>query len=121
MKRYIRKIGIQVLAIIMIGLWGLLSFNQTVNIHFHRLPNGTLVSHAHPYNKTNDSQPIKTHHHSKFELFFLKNVEITGFLSDDSICFLTVGYSEKMIVFQENHFQLFSSHYTSDRAPPFVL
>ena len=44
--------------------------NKILNTHVHQLSNGRWVYHAHPYNKTDDSKPIKTHAHSANELTF---------------------------------------------------
>ena len=49
--------------------------NKSVNIHSHLLADGNVVTHAHPYNKTNDSKPIKSHHHTKSELLFLEQLK----------------------------------------------
>jgi len=49
--------------------------NKAVFTHSHLLLNGQVISHAHPYNKTNDSAPFKLHHHTQTELFFYENLE----------------------------------------------
>lgn len=44
--------------------------NKILYTHVHQLSNGSWVLHAHPYNKTHDTKPIKTHAHSANELTF---------------------------------------------------
>ncbi|HTN68787.1 MAG TPA: hypothetical protein VLZ33_04925, partial [Dysgonamonadaceae bacterium] len=67
----------------MIGLTGILIVNIIVFTHIHQLDDGTIVEHAHPYKKADDSAPLKTHHHSNAELFLFQNSNIlfiTGFI-----------------------------------------
>lgn len=49
-----------------------LFLNASINRHFHLLPDGCIISHAHPYEK-NPSGPIPfaKHDHTKTELFLL--------------------------------------------------
>lgn len=49
--------------------------NNAVFIHSHILSDGTVIVHAHPYNKTNDSQPFKSHKHSKTDIILLQNIQ----------------------------------------------
>ena len=50
--------------------------NKAVFSHAHRLNDGTVVKHSHPYDKSNDSEPYKSHHHTNTELLFFQNLEI---------------------------------------------
>ena len=51
-------------------LW--LYFNQAFNGHYHILPNGEIVYHAHPYHHQNSTEsPFENHQHSKSEYFIL--------------------------------------------------
>ena len=52
----------------MIGLFGMLITNKAVFMHVHKLEDGSIVVHAHPYNESDNKTPYKTHHHSKTEL-----------------------------------------------------
>ena len=50
----------------------LLYFNQASNGHYHKLPNGEIICHAHPYHhQNNDQSPFENHPHSKSEYFIL--------------------------------------------------
>lgn len=42
-----------------------------VYYHSHITNDGRLVSHAHPFNKSQDSTPFKSHHHSAIDLLLL--------------------------------------------------
>ncbi|MDX9908897.1 MAG: hypothetical protein RBS23_05490 [Mariniphaga sp.] len=72
----------------MIGIVGLFIANKAIFLHAHKFADGTTIEHAHPYDKSNDSEPFKTHHHSSAEFLFFQNLEIL-FL----IVFLTLALS----------------------------
>ncbi|MCB8964540.1 MAG: hypothetical protein H6536_05830 [Bacteroidales bacterium] len=59
---------------LIIGLMLTLAWFQISNVvlfsHTHYL-NGKYIVHAHPFSSTSDQQPIKQHHHSNLELFFI--------------------------------------------------
>ena len=59
-----------------IGLMGMLIVNKIAFTHIHKLDDGTIIEHAHPYNKADDSAPLKTHNHSNAELLFFYNLNI---------------------------------------------
>ena len=60
----------------MIGMIGFLIVNKAIFTHTHRLNDGTVIVHSHPFNKSDDSKPYKSHHHSKAEILFFQNLEI---------------------------------------------
>lgn len=50
--------------------------NRTAFTHIHITSSGEIVTHAHPYNKSNDPGPYKKHHHSSYEYVFFEQSEI---------------------------------------------
>jgi len=52
-------------------LWGLITLNSMIFLHAHRLPNGRIVIHTHPYKLTGKQGPISNNPHTSFELFWL--------------------------------------------------
>ena len=76
----------KLIVLFIIGLIGMLIANNIAFTHVHQLDDGTIIEHAHPYNKANDSEPIKSHHHSNAELLFFQNIAILFFTA-----FLTLG------------------------------
>lgn len=60
----------------MILLMAALLVNKAVYIHVHVLADGSLVTHAHPFNKTSESSPGQSHHHSSLELLILEGFEL---------------------------------------------
>ena len=77
-----KKILSFVLVFITIGIF----FNNNVYRHFHKLPNGLLIEHAHPYKSpvTSPSSlpasnlPCEKHHHSNLEYLILDSVFCSG-------------------------------------------
>lgn len=65
----------RLIAIAMIGFIVLIIANKSMYLHTHKLANGTIVTHAHPYNKTDDSKPFKKHSHTNFEFYVLHNID----------------------------------------------
>lgn len=76
MKTTAKSIAIRLITFLMIGMIVMLIANKAVFLHVHKLSDGTTIVHAHPYNKSTDTEPIKTHHHSNAEFFFFKNLEL---------------------------------------------
>lgn len=75
MRTQIKNILKKAYAILMITLIGMMVYNQAAYLHTHQV-NGNKVSHAHPYNKTSDKAPIKSHNHSTFEFATLNSINI---------------------------------------------
>lgn len=62
-----------------------LFFNAVYNRHFHELSSGIIISHAHPYDKTQDcSSPYASHSHTEDE-FLLYDI------ISDTILFILLG------------------------------
>ncbi|MBA7519843.1 hypothetical protein ES705_11931 [subsurface metagenome] len=72
----IRNLTKKSVAYLMIGLMAMLIANKAMFTHFHKNADGTFILHAHLYDRSNDSKPYKSHHHTKDELLFLQNLEI---------------------------------------------
>ncbi|MEA3478395.1 MAG: hypothetical protein U9R60_09470 [Bacteroidota bacterium] len=76
MSKLVNKITIQAFAYLVIGIMGILIANKAVFMHTHKMADGTIAVHSHPYNKANDSNPFKTHHHQKVEFLFYTSLEL---------------------------------------------
>jgi len=74
-SKSIRKI-IGFIAGVMLIIYAAQVFNNTFYIHTHFLSNGKVVTHAHPYEKAADTQPVNSHHHTMDQLVSLANVEL---------------------------------------------
>lgn len=71
-----RPIGLLLLVLVM-GIW----YNAAFNRHAHRLADGRLIWHAHPYCKDNPNSPIQSHPHTESEFFTLDALSHPVFLS----------------------------------------
>ena len=66
-ERIKKTLSILILPVVM--LW---FFNSVNNRHYHKLPDGSLITHSHPYQKGAPGQgPVKSHTHSDAEFLFL--------------------------------------------------
>ena len=94
--------------------------NNIVWQHIHILPDGTLVTHAHPYSKNTEDSPAKQHHHTTAEILLLESLAI--FIP---IAFLTLAF---IAFFQKEIFRLKHIEFgvtnlplhINGRAPPFI-
>lgn len=93
--------------------------NQSMFIHAHRMSDGTIVVHAHPFKSSGDAnEPYKSHKHSSYDYVLLDN--LAHFLATFITLFLAFH-----ILKSENHFKkVFEIIYQADlvhpslRAPP---
>ena len=76
MEKIVRYITIKAVAYLLIGIMGMLIVNKTMFMHVHKMADGTLITHSHPFDKSKDSMPYKSHHHTKYEFLFFENLEI---------------------------------------------
>ena len=120
MKTFVRNITRKFGIICMIGIIGLLTINNVMFLHSHQLANGNIITHAHPYNKSDDSAPIKSHHHSKTELIFLENLQLLFIFTLISFIVLDVAKKKSYVVINQQFYpQSFKILYQG-RAPPLV-
>jgi hypothetical protein len=78
-------------AILMMGIIGMLVANEGIFMHTHKLVDGTVVFHSHPYSKSNDSNPSESHQHTKAEFWFFQNIEILFPLTFLAIAFFPLS------------------------------
>ena len=120
MKTFVKNITKKFGAICMIGIIGLLIINNVMFLHSHKSVNGNIVIHAHPYNKSNDSAPFKSHHHSKTELIYLTNLQLLFIFTLISFIALDVAKKKSYVVINQQFYpQSFKILYQG-RAPPLV-
>ncbi len=50
--------------------------NKAIYLHVHEANDGTLIVHAHPFNKSADNDPIKKHHHNLLEYVLLSHFDL---------------------------------------------
>jgi hypothetical protein len=74
MFRKYHYITSKLIAISLIVVVGLHSLNSFFNTHSHQLADGTIVTHAHPFERGTGSGPFESHHHTATELVFLASL-----------------------------------------------
>jgi hypothetical protein len=75
-KSHISK---SLIAALMIALVSIINFNKVVYLHTHINDNGSIVVHAHPYQKSSDQSPLASHKHTLTELYNIDNVNLLFF------------------------------------------
>ncbi|SCD21912.1 putative membrane protein [Proteiniphilum saccharofermentans] len=106
------------IARLLIVVLGLFILNNAVFLHAHRLPDGQVILHAHPYKKSQDPAPIKTHHHTAPELFVLAQLQFLFFvLITLSATVLRIGYKRVFSsIYPSLHLKYFAK--SRGRSPP---
>ncbi len=74
---FFRKIKIAIISLLLPAMI-LLAGNAVFNWHVHKNEDGLVMVHAHPYQKTNNSDGAAGHQHSSHECFSLQ--QFTTFL-----------------------------------------
>ncbi len=122
MIKQIRKIKPIVIAFFVIAVL-LFSFNSISNKHYHKLENGEVICHSHPYQKSNSQSPFQKHSHSKSELIFLSNISNSVF----TIIFIISVIIVIKIEFKRITIKQFITHTNTNfykrniyRGPPFI-
>jgi len=98
-----------------------LIINSAVNGHYHKLQNGEIIHHCHPFkHNENNKSPFEDHPHSNAEYYILDQISNTIVLLSSFFIFYSTTLSYKEI----NHFRVlllplknysFSNNY---RSPP---
>jgi Mn2+/Fe2+ NRAMP family transporter len=116
----LRQINIKNAAVLLIiGLLGILVANQTLYVHSHITSDGRVITHAHPYNESEDSAPYKSHQHSKSEFIFLKSLQILFFTFFASLLLFNISYQVKIVLYRPSKYTSPFQILRSGRAPPF--
>ncbi len=79
MNWVVKNITTRILPYLVIGMMGTLIVNKSIYLHTHKLTDGSVISHAHPYNKSGDDKPFKSHHHTDTQLLFFQSIKILFF------------------------------------------
>lgn len=74
------KVLHKIVAYLLIAAFTMFVVNQTFFLHTHKLPDGTIITHAHPYNKTTEHTPYKTHHHTSVDFMMLHHINLLFFV-----------------------------------------
>jgi len=118
MKSTVYSITIKLVTLLMIGIMGILIVNKTVFLHVHKLDDGTIIFHAHPFDKSKDSKPYKSHHHSKTGFLFFQNLNILFLIAFLTIALIEFDKKEKTLIILTLLNTLINLNLNKGRAPP---
>ncbi|MDP3431525.1 MAG: hypothetical protein Q8T04_00965 [Bacteroidota bacterium] len=121
MKLNVQHTTKKAIAYLILGLMGLLIINKAVFLHSHVLANGTVISHAHPYQSTDDSKPFQSHHHTKAAFFLFDTIQLLFNSIPFGLIFFIPNFRTK--VFFSGITQIAPEYFSSarNRAPPVIL
>ncbi len=71
-RQWLKQIG----TALMILIIGVMLINKAAYTHVHILPDGSLVSHAHPFSNSAEKNKNTSHQHSSLELYLLDILEV---------------------------------------------
>jgi hypothetical protein len=108
-------------AYFMLLLISCLIANNALYIHRHIGEDGSVVSHAHPYSKHNDSVPGNKHEHSKSELVFIGLTDILVLVAIVSIIAFVSTHKTTFVPENSGGYSFTAFHSFSGRAPPYLL
>ncbi|MDX2414026.1 MAG: hypothetical protein QNK33_02435 [Bacteroidales bacterium] len=92
--------------------------NTTFFYHTHRIGNNEYISHAHPYNKTKDNAPLKSHTHSDLQIVSLENLKLIFFVSFLILAIATLTKEIGTLICKIPITRLSVIPLIRDRAPP---
>lgn len=98
MKQQPKDIAVKIITLLIIGAMGLLTVNKAVYLHTHKLSDGTLIEHAHPFDKNGDSQPYKSHQHTNAELFFFQNINTLFLVFFSALALITLVKARNILI-----------------------
>lgn len=95
-----------------------ITINNVFYLHSHVVDeNGTVITHAHPFQKSADKLPIKKHSHSNFEYTITQGFGLFILSSVVALTFVTKVRKVQYYQFKERLFKL-ELEKTSLRGPP---
>ena len=118
MRLTVRNIIIKTTTLLIIGIMVLFIINKAFFLHNHKLNDGTIITHAHPYNKSNDSKPYKSHYHSDTEFLFFQHLETLFLLVSSTIAIIIFVRKEKKSFKLITKQSLIFINLSKGRAPP---
>ncbi len=118
MNSITKNITIKLLSYLVIGMISILIVNKSIYLHTHKLADGSVISHAHPYNKSDDDKPFKSHHHADTQLLFFQSIKILFFTSFIAFFFFKSIKKAVYAFFTTPSYTLAFYNSNKGRAPP---
>ncbi|MFP4023123.1 MAG: hypothetical protein ACLFVR_01255 [Thiohalospira sp.] len=123
MKTRISHIKVYIFSFLFLVIMGGIIFNATFFLHTHRIADGKIIVHAHPYNKNSEKNlPDTQHQHNKIELQVIQSLDF--FILADEIDesfnpgnFLIAKYNIPKCYYKPSHL----NNSINNRAPPSII
>ena len=113
-----RHIVLHTIALLMASVIVLLIANKSLFTHTHILNDGTVIVHAHPYNKANSKDSAIPHSHTSIELHFLQVLsDLFVIAMGITSILLVLGFAKRLIYCFESIGSVAFRSYPG-RAPP---
>jgi amino acid transporter len=120
-NRFRHSVTHSVLSALLLLVFLLLIYNKAVYTHVHLLADGTIVTHAHPYQKSDTSGPVTDHSHTKNTLFLLSPCQLLFCL----IAVFILAVYQISYAYPEATDLAFhpveNDHRLKNKSPPFIL
>jgi len=97
---------------------GMMILNNALFTHTHKVADGTSITHAHPFDRTSDSAPFKSHHHTKTEYQFFQQLEILFLFLGIILGLIVLLSSNKTLVSRSDFTSFIAARVVHGRAPP---
>lgn len=112
------RIPVEIISISLIVIVGAFSLNNLIYTHSHILEDGRVITHAHPFDKSSDTDPFKSHLHTSSELIFLANMTFYLPIFILAIISFYIISGKKFNVVAKALFQQVQGHSPPLRGPP---
>ena len=114
------NISMRLFSYLFIVIVGLMIANKVLNLHLHKMENGSIVAHAHPFEKSDGSTPYESHQHTDTELLLIQS--FTTFLYTGAIV-LSLGlglhlFTINLLTGRSGKISLAYLESIEDRGPP---
>lgn len=70
----LKQVVDQILVFVALGISSLMTWNYATNLHTHVRPDGTTITHAHPFH--NSDEPLSGSNHTRSELYLLQTLMV---------------------------------------------
>jgi hypothetical protein len=121
MKASLVEITKRYIAIVLVSIIGLVTLNNILFVHVHKLSNGMLVVHAHPFSKSTEATSNQTHQHSKIEFSFIDSLLLLFASSIATFAVLALS-SKHVLHFRPNpQVSSFLPQRLTNKAPPVLV
>lgn len=79
LNRYIHRVSQLTATSLLLLAFLFQIYNKAIYTHSHLLDDGTIITHAHPYTKTDNSGPVTNHSHTQNQLLLFSIAELLFF------------------------------------------